>query len=113
GSPASVAVGGSVTYTVTVANIGTAAAASTTVIDTLPASTTFTSCTVSQGTCSGGATPTAALGTIPASGSATFTISITVQGVPRTMTNSATGSTTTTEVNLSNNTGTTTTTVTP
>jgi uncharacterized repeat protein (TIGR01451 family) len=111
--PASVAVGGSVTYTLTVVNSGGAAAEGTVLTDTLPAGTTFVSCTPTQGTCSGGATPSAALGTIPAGGTATVTIQITVQGVARTMTNTATVMTTTTEPNLSNNTASATTTVTP
>jgi len=111
--PASVSVGGSVTYTLTVSNSGGAAAANVTLTDTLPALTTFVSCTPSQGTCSGGATVTAAMGTIPAGGAATLTIQITVQGVPRTMTNNATVTTTTTEPNLTNNSASFSTTVTP
>src|SRR5262249_55248850 len=113
GSPGSVAVGGTVTYTLTIANNGTTAAAGVTVTDPLPASTTFVSCTASQGTCSGGSTVSASLGTINVSNSATVTITITVQGVARTMTNTATTATTTTEINLSNNTASATTTVTP
>jgi len=111
--PASVAVGGSVTYTLTINNPGGAAAANVALADPLPAGTTFVSCTPTQGTCSGGATVNAALGTIPAGGTATVTIQITVQGVPRSMTNTANVTTTTTEPNLGNNTASATTTVTP
>ena len=111
--PASVAVNGSVTYTLTVANPGGAAAANAALTDPLPAGTTFVSCTPTQGTCSGGATVNATLGTIPAGGTATVTIQITVQGVPRSMTNTANVTTTTTEPNLGNNTSSATTTVTP
>jgi uncharacterized repeat protein (TIGR01451 family) len=111
--PASVAVNGSVTYTLTIANPGGAAAANVALTDPLPAGTTFVSCTPTQGTCSGGATVNGNLGTIPAGGSATVTIQITVQGVPRSMTNTANVTTTTTEPNLGNNTSSATTTVTP
>jgi uncharacterized repeat protein (TIGR01451 family) len=111
--PASVAVNGSVTYTLTINNPGGAAAANVALTDPLPAGTTFVSCTPTQGTCSGGATVNGSLGTIPAGGTATVTIQITVQGVPRSMTNTANVTTTTTEPNLGNNTASATTTVTP
>jgi len=111
--PATVAVNGTVTYTLTINNPGSAAAANVALTDPLPAGTTFVSCTPTQGTCSGGATVNAGLGTIPAGGTATVTIQITVQGVPRSMTNTANVTTTTTEPNLGNNTASATTTVTP
>jgi uncharacterized repeat protein (TIGR01451 family) len=111
--PASVAVNGSVTYTLTITNPGGAAAANVALTDPLPAGTTFVSCTPTQGTCSGGATVNAALGTVPAGGTASVTIQITVQGVPRSMTNTANVTTTTTEPNLGNNSASATTAVTP
>jgi uncharacterized delta-60 repeat protein/uncharacterized repeat protein (TIGR01451 family) len=75
---ASAAVGGTVTYTITVTNNGPEAAGGVTVSDTLPAGVAFGSAGASQGTCSGATTVTCDLGTVAASGTATVTITVTV-----------------------------------
>ncbi len=113
-NPTSVAINSNVTYVLTIANIGGVPAAAVIATDTLPAGTTFVSCTPSQGTCSASfPTVTAAIGTIPATGSATVSIVARMPAVPGAVTNSASVTTTTTEINLGNNSASATTTVTP
>ncbi len=74
--PASVGVGGTVTYTVTVGNTGNADAANVTVTDAVDASLTNVQANASQGSCSVVANGVSCdLGTIPAGGSATISIS--------------------------------------
>src|SRR5258706_6435640 len=73
-SPDPVTVGTNLTYTITVANAGPSGASGVTVTDPLPPGVTFVSATPSQGSCSGTATVTCALGTIAKNGSATVTI---------------------------------------
>lgn len=77
--PDPVAVGGTVSYAVTVRNNGTIDATGVSVVDTIGSGGTLTGATPSQGTCSGG---TCALGTIAAGAAAsvTFTAQATVAG---------------------------------
>jgi uncharacterized repeat protein (TIGR01451 family) len=76
-SPDPVAVGSNLTYTLTVANSGTASAAGVTATDALPGTAAFVSVSSSQGTCSGTANISCSLGTIAAGAQATVTIVIT------------------------------------
>jgi uncharacterized repeat protein (TIGR01451 family) len=74
--PTTVSVGGTVTYTVTVGNTGNADAANVTVTDAVDASLTNVQANASQGSCSVVANGVSCdLGTIPAGGSATISIS--------------------------------------
>ena len=72
-----VAVGGSVTYTVTVTNNGPNPAAGVTLLDVLPAGVTVNSITASLGTCSGATTLTCAIGALASGQSAIVTIVVT------------------------------------
>ena len=103
------------TYTINIGNSGGVPAAGVSMTDTLPAGTTFISCTPSQGTCGfSSGTVTATLGTVPAGGSAVVTIVVTVTAPATTvLSNTASVVTTTIETTLSNNSSTTTTTVVP
>ena len=74
-----VALGGTLTYTITVSNIGASPAANATVTDPLPAGVSFVSCTASVGSCSqANGTVTALLGTLAPNASATVGITVTV-----------------------------------
>ena len=74
-SPDPVNVGGNVTYTITVTNLGPGAAVGATLTDVLPAGLSFVSVTTSQGLGgNSGNSVTANLGPIPALGFATVTI---------------------------------------
>jgi uncharacterized repeat protein (TIGR01451 family) len=65
-----VAVGGSLTYTITVNNAGPNTALGVTVSDTLPTGVVFVSAISSQGTCAGTDTVTCGIGTLANGGSA-------------------------------------------
>jgi uncharacterized repeat protein (TIGR01451 family) len=79
--------GQQLTYTLAISNAGPNEAPATTVTDTLPAGVTLVSVSASQGGCT--AFP-CALGTVPAYGSATITVVVTVNGTTRgTLVNSA------------------------
>lgn len=82
------AVGLPLTYSITVANAGPAAATDVTLVDTLPAAVTPGPVTASQGSCSGTLIVTCSLGTLPSGSSATVTIGI-VPAVEGAVTNSA------------------------
>ncbi len=75
-SPDPVAVGGNVTYTLTVHNNGPSPAAGVTVSDPLPASLTKVSATSTQGTCSGTTTISCNLGTVNAGAADDVTVTI-------------------------------------
>jgi uncharacterized repeat protein (TIGR01451 family) len=88
--PAYAQSGGTITYTVTVNNLGPANATNVTVTDPLPAGLTLVSATPSQGSCAG--TVTCNLGSISTGGSATITIVATVTAASgSTVCNKATG----------------------
>ncbi len=100
-----------VTYTIGVHNAGPADAASVTVTDTIPAGTTFSSATPSQGSCSGTSTVTCNLGTLTNGASATITLVLTMPPTPGVVANTATVSTTNPDTNAANNSSTATLTV--
>jgi uncharacterized repeat protein (TIGR01451 family) len=119
-SPDPVAVGGNITYALTVRNDGPLAATSVTLSDVIPASTTFVSVTAAAGwSCppllvGGTGTQTCTVATLAALSSASFTLVVKVN--PGTasgtvITNTATVSSATTDPNSANNTATTTTVV--
>ena len=77
--PGPATVGSSVTYTVTISNLGPSTATGVTLTDTLPAGSGFVSATPLQGTCSQtAATVTCVAGDLTASSSTTVTIVVTV-----------------------------------
>ena len=77
GSPATVAVGANVTYTITVTNNGPESADDVRLSDPIPAGMTFVSATPSQGTCTGTALVSCTLGAIASGSSATLTVVVT------------------------------------
>jgi uncharacterized repeat protein (TIGR01451 family) len=111
-SPDPVAVGSTLTYTVSVTNNGPADATGVTLTDTLSSAVTFVSVTASQGTCSqSGGTVTCALNTLPSGASATVTITVTPTAAT-TLTNTASVTATEGDFDLSNNSASASTTVT-
>ncbi len=110
-SPSPAAVGGNLTYTLTITNNGPNSAPSVTVTDTLPSGVTFVSATPSVGSCSGSATVTCNLGTLANGGAATVTIIITPTAVG-TLVNTASVSSGVPDPNPANNSATLSTTVT-
>lgn len=110
GSPTTVVVGGTVSYTFTVLNHGPNAAASVVLADRLPSGLQSV---VAPPTCTNsGGTLTCNLGTIASGAATTVTITATVLAAG-TLTNTATVASTTTDPNTTNNSVTVTTTITP
>jgi uncharacterized repeat protein (TIGR01451 family) len=72
--PAYVTAGGNVTFTIIAGNKGPSASSGVSITDTLPAGMTFVSAASTAGSCSGGATVTCAIGSLPMNGTATVTI---------------------------------------
>jgi conserved repeat domain/conserved repeat domain len=107
------AAGANRTYTITVVNNGGSAATGVTVSDTLPAGTTFVSATPSQGSCSGTATVSCALGGLVSGGSATISLVLTTSSTPGVVSNTATVTAAQLDTNLNNNTSTSTITTIP
>ena len=100
-SPDPVTAGNQLTYTLTVNNAGPSDAQNVVVTDTLPAEVTLVSVTSSQGGCA--ALP-CSLGTITSGGSATVTITVTVNiGTFGTLTNTASVTSDTNDPDNSNN----------
>jgi len=75
-SPDPVAVGGVLTYTIVARNNGPQSATGVTLTDSLPAGVNFVSASTSQGSCSGTATLTCALGSLANGASATVSIGV-------------------------------------
>jgi large repetitive protein len=109
--PDPVDVGGTLTYTLTVANAGPSAAADVRVTDALPGGVRFASATPSQGTCSGAPQVVCSLGTLDAGASATVRIRVTAR-TARSVVNTASVASTSFDPNTSNNSATTKTSVT-
>lgn len=102
-TPDPVAVGGTLTYTIVVANAGPDPATGVTVTDNLPAAATFISASSTAGTCTrAGTTVTCAIGTLANGASATVTIAVspTTEG---TLTNTASATATETDPVPANN----------
>lgn len=76
GAPDPVTVGSKLTYTITVTNNGTETAGAVTVSDALPANTSFSSASTTQGSCTGTASITCNLGDLTPGATATITLVI-------------------------------------
>ncbi len=115
GNPNPVDAGSTLTYTLTVQDLGPSNSTGVTVVDTLPAGVTYSSgATTTQGSVSAsGGTITVAVGNLTANGAAaTITIPVTVNSTTTgTITNSATVSGVEPDPNMANNTASCTTTV--
>jgi uncharacterized repeat protein (TIGR01451 family) len=110
-SPDPVPVGGTLTYTVTIANLGPSAATGVAMADTLPATVTLVSAATSQGSCGAvGSTVICTIGTIAWGDSATVTIRATAQATG-TLSNTAVATATDIDPAPANNSATATTTV--
>jgi len=115
GSPDPVVAGSDLTYTIIVTNNGPSDASSVSLSDTLSSGTTFVSLTQNTGptwTCTGGATVTCTIASLPNGASATFTLQVRVApSVPdgSTLSNTVTVTGTTTDSNGANNSATVTT----
>jgi hypothetical protein len=94
-----------------VTNGGPSAAANTVVTDILPAGTTFSSATPSQGSCSGTTTVTCSLGTLNSGATATILLTVTLPSTAGPVANTATVTTANSDPNLGNNSATSTVTV--
>jgi len=113
-SPDPVMVGSDITYTLTVANNGIGVAQSLVVTDNLPASLTYVSCgSTGGGVCGGtGNNRTVSFSSLPIGSAATITLVATVNGTGgASISNTASVSAATTDLNSSNDSATTTTTV--
>ncbi|HEX6097942.1 MAG TPA: Calx-beta domain-containing protein [Thermoanaerobaculia bacterium] len=110
--PSTVSGGSPVTYTLTVANTGSANATNVVVTDPLPSGVVFVSATPSQGTCSGTTTITCTLGTLNAGASATITLNTLASATPQNVSNTASVTANETEPNTTNNASTVPTTIT-
>jgi len=102
-APGPYGTGSNLTYTIAVSNAGPTAAANVTVIDVIPAGTTFVSATPTQGSCSGTTTVTCSLGSIANLGSASIALTVTLPAAPGPVANTAVVSTTSPDGNAANN----------
>lgn len=109
-APDPVTVGSTLTYTLTVVNNGADTAVAVNVSDTLPANVAFSSATASQGACAGGASVSCDLGDLASGATATIQIAVlpTTAGI---LSNTASASSLSTELNPADNSATATTTV--
>ncbi len=101
-SPASAVAGEAITWTVVVTNDGPSDALAVSMTDLLPTGITGTTVTTTAGTCTGS---TCALGTIPAAGTVTITVTATIIAdyANATIDNSASVTSTTLDANTTNN----------
>jgi uncharacterized repeat protein (TIGR01451 family) len=95
--------GNPVAYTIAVANAGPDAATGIVVTDVLPAGTTFSSATPSQGSCIGTTTVTCTLGTLASGASATIALTVTLPPNAGPVSNTATVTSATADPNPANN----------
>lgn len=105
--PASANAGTNVSYTIAVTNNGLADASSVSLVDVLPANTTFVSLVQNSGpafNCTTGATINCSIATLTAGSSSSFTLTVAVSsGATGTVSNTANVSSTTTDSNPGNN----------
>jgi uncharacterized repeat protein (TIGR01451 family) len=102
-SPTPVFISSNLTYTVQVQDLGLSNTTNGTLTDTIPAGTSFVSASTTQGTCSGTATVTCALGAIIRGTTITVAITVTAPASPTTLTNTSSVTSTTTDPVLTNN----------
>ena len=103
-APDPVPPGGSVTYTVTVSNLGATPAAGVALRDDLPAGTGFVSATPGQGTCSGSGPVFCALGTIGGGASASVSVVVSAPVTPGVIVNRVAVTAATIDANPANDT---------
>ena len=104
-SPDPVAMGSSLTYTITVTNHGPEDATAVSITDSLPAGVAFVSAGSSQGSCNQvSETVTCTIGDMAPDAVVTVTLVVTAPNVPGTIVNTATVSSTSEDPNLANNT---------
>ncbi|HYL61358.1 MAG TPA: C25 family cysteine peptidase [Candidatus Methylomirabilis sp.] len=101
--PTPVFISSNLTYTIQIQDLGLSNTADGTLTDTIPAGTTFVSSASTQGSCSGTATVTCALGAINRGTPITVTITVTAPASPTTLTNTASVSSSTTDPVAANN----------
>lgn len=101
-APNPVTAGQPLTYTMTVGNAGPSASTGVTLTDTLPAGVAFVSSTASQGSCSGTATVTCAIGSLASGASAAVTIVVTPPAAG-TISNAASVAANEPDANMANN----------
>jgi len=104
-APDPVVLGGNLTYTLKVTNVGELTATGVRLTDTLPAGAALVSTSTTAGTCSGTTVVNCELGTLGSGASATVTIVITPPAI-RTINNTASVTTSESEENTANNTAT-------
>ena len=109
GAPSPVAVNGTITYQLTVANAGPDQATNVSIVDILPPGTTFLS--ASSGCNAAGSTVTCALGSLASSSNASVMIQARAPSTAGVVTNNATVSASESDPNLNNNSASATTTV--
>jgi uncharacterized repeat protein (TIGR01451 family) len=101
-TPNPVSLGSALTYNLSISNAGSVAATGVNLVDALPASTSFKSATSSQGSCSGAAVITCALGDLAGGASATVQIAV-IPNLAGTLSNSASVSSNEVDADVANN----------
>jgi uncharacterized repeat protein (TIGR01451 family) len=102
-SPDPIAAGGTLTYTLNVANNGPDDSTGVSLTAALPATVSLQSVVSSQGTCTGTTTITCSLGNIDNNAAVNIVIKVTVPTTPGTLTSTFTGSSGQIDTNLTNN----------
>jgi uncharacterized repeat protein (TIGR01451 family) len=102
-SPTPVFISSNLTYTIQVQDLGLSNTADGTLTDTIPTGTTFVSSATTQGSCSGTATVTCALGAITRGTTITVAITVTAPASPTTLTNISSVTSSTTDPVSTNN----------
>ncbi len=107
GYPSSLTIGSNITYKITVLNNGPQSATNVTVSDILPAGVTYAYLTTTKGTCSeAGNTITCDMGSINNGASETITLGVRTTATNAALSNTATITTSATDLNPANNTAT-------
>jgi uncharacterized repeat protein (TIGR01451 family) len=102
-SPTPVFISSNLTYTIQVQDLGLSNTTNGTLTDTIPTGTTFVSSATTQGSCSGTATVTCALGAMTRGTTITVAITVTAPASPTTLTNTSSVTSSTTDPVLTNN----------